>query len=169
MVRSRCNDIETIYKKYGIEATRQILLNEFQITYEYSSITINYNQLAVLVDQMCHLGEVISIDRHGISKIENDTISKASFEKTMDHFINAAIYNEIDTIKSVSSSIAVGRVIPGGTGSFDLLLDIAKLEQSEYNIGDTFGRISFIQLEEDPIMNDIIKYNNYSTNFILPQ
>ena len=49
----------------------------------------------------------------------------------MDHFVNAAIFNEKDNMKSVSSRIAVGRVIPGGTGAFDLLLDTKKLENSE--------------------------------------
>jgi DNA-directed RNA polymerase II subunit RPB1 len=153
---------------YGIEATRQALLNEFRLTYNYGGSVINYNQLSVLVDQMCHLGEVISIDRHGIGKIENDVFAKASFEKTMDHFVNAAIFSEKDTMKSVSSCITVGRVIPGGTGSFDLLLDTEKLEQSEYNVNDTYGRISFAPLQEEPIINDLLKYSNVSWNFMIP-
>ena len=45
---------------------------------------------------MTHLGEIISIDRHGLNKLDNDPMSKASFEKTMDHFVNAAIFNEKD-------------------------------------------------------------------------
>ena len=103
---------------------------------------------------MCHLGEIISIDRHGLSKIDMDPIAKASFEKTMDHFINAAIFNEIDNVNSVSSRIAVGRVINGGTGVFDLLLDTKKLENSEY-IENESTRITFIPLEEDSLIKDI--------------
>jgi DNA-directed RNA polymerase II subunit RPB1 len=168
MNRTKCNDIATILKRYGIEAARQLLLNEFKITYGESS-PINYNHLSVLVDQMCHLGEIISIDRHGMNKIESDPLAKASFEKTMEHFINAAIYNEKDTIKSISSRIATGRVIAGGTGAFDLILDTNKLIHSEYTENETGGRITFIKLEENPLIHDIMKYENSSLNFFVPK
>jgi hypothetical protein len=83
-------------------------------------------------------------------------ISKSSLAPELNHletnFVNAAIFSEKDTMKSVSSCITVGRVIPGGTGSFDLLLDTEKLEQSEYNVNDTYGRISFAPLQEEPII-----------------
>ena len=169
MSKSKCNNIITILKKYGIEATRQVLLNEFRITYAQGGSVVNYNHLSVLVDQMCHLGEVISIDRHGMGKVENDTIAKASFEKTMEHFINGALYNERDTIKSVSSRIAVGQVIPGGTGSFDLVFDTDKLEQSEYSVNDTYGRMLFTPLEEDALISDLLKYDNINMSFHIPK
>ena len=169
MIKSKCNNISTIMKKYGIEATRQVLLNEFRMTYQQGGSTVNYNHLSVLVDQMCHLGEVISIDRHGMGKVENDTIAKASFEKTMEHFINGALYNERDTIKSVSSRIAVGQVIPGGTGCFDLLFDTDKLEQSEYSVNDTYGRMLFTPLEEEALISDLLKYDNINMSFHIPK
>jgi len=118
---------------------------------------------------MCHLGEVISIDRHGMGKVENDTIAKASFEKTMEHFINGALYNERDTIKSVSSRIAVGQIIPGGTGCFDLLFDTDKLEQSEYSVNDTYGRMLFTPLEEEALISDLLKYDNINMSFHIPK
>ena len=167
--RTRCNDIYTILRNYGIEAARQMLINEFVITYKNGGSGINFNHLAVLVDQMCHLGEIVSIDRHGSGKIENDPIAKASFEKTMEHFINASIFNEKDTIKSVSSRIALGRTIPGGTGIFDLVLDTEMLENSEYTDNETGGRITFIPLEEEPLINDIIKYDINTLHFRIPK
>ena len=166
--RTKCNDIDTILKLYGIEATRQILLHELSLTYQAGGCNINNNHLSLLIDQMCHLGEIISIDRHGLSKIEMDTIAKASFEKTMDHFVNAAIFNEKDHMKSISSRIAVGRVIAGGTGCFDLLLDTKKLENSEYIEDETGGRITYVPLEEEPLIKDIIKYNNGKHDFFIP-
>ena len=166
--RTKCNDVATILKSYGIEATRQILLHELSITYQNGGCNINHNHLSLLVDQMCHLGEIISMDRHGLSKIEMDTIAKASFEKTMDHFVNAAIFNEKDHMKSISSRIAVGRVISGGTGCFDLLLDTKKLENSEYVEDEACGRITYIPLEEEPLIKDIIKYDNDKHDFFIP-
>lgn len=166
--KTRCNDINTIYRLYGIEATRQILIYELTTTYNMGTANINHNHLSVLVDQMCHSGEIISMDRHGLLKIDNDPISRASFEKTMDHFVNAAIFNEKDSLKSLSSSIAVGKVIPGGTGAFELLLDTKKIENSEYTENETNGRISFVGLEEDPMLNDIIKYNFSKYDYYIP-
>jgi DNA-directed RNA polymerase II subunit RPB1 len=167
-VRTKCNDIANILKYYGIEAARQILIHELTSTYSNGGSNINQNHLSVLVDQMCHLGEIISIDRHGLGKIDMDPIARASFEKQMDHFVNAALFNEKDQMKSVSSQIAVGRVISGGTGVFDLLLDTKKLENSEYTEDETGGRITFTPLEEEPLLYDIMKYDVGKNDFFIP-
>lgn len=160
------NDIFTIYRNYGIEATRQILMIEY---FKVLGDKINSNHLSVLVDMMTHNGETTSIDRHGLSKLESDPLARASFEQTMDHFINAAIFNEKDTIKSISSNVMLGRVIPGGTGCFDILLDTYKLENSEYTSDEAGGRITFIPLEEDTILKDIIKYGINQPDFFIPK
>ena len=164
--RTRCNDISTIVRNYGIEAGRSVLYNEFVTA--FSSSRLNHNHLAVLVDLMTCLGKVISIDRFGLNKLDTDPMTKASFEKTMDHFLNAAIYNEVDKVNSVSSRIMVGRVINGGTGSFDLLLNTEKLENIEYSKDETGGRITFKPLEEDSILDDILKFGLNETDFFIP-
>ena len=164
--RVSVNDIYTIYRNYGIEATRQILMIEFN---NVLGDNLNSTHLSVLVDMMTHNGETISIDRHGLSKLESDPCARASFEQTMDHFINAAIFNEKDTMKSVSSNVMLGKVIPGGTGCFDLILDTYKLENSEYTSDETGGRITFTPLEEDSILKDIIKYGINQADFFIPK
>ena len=166
--RCVCNNIETIYKLYGIEACRQILLNEFVTTYNEGGSNINHTHMSVLIDMMTHTGFIISIDRHGLGKVDSDPISRASFEKTMDHFIDAAIFNEKDHVNSVSSRIMLGRVIPGGTGAFELLLDTNKLENSEYTKDESGGRITFPSLEEESLFTDIIKYGFTKNDFFLP-
>jgi DNA-directed RNA polymerase beta' subunit/intein/homing endonuclease len=159
------NDIFTIYKHYGIEATRNILMVEYM---KVLGDKLNNTHLSLLVDMMTHNGDITSIDRHGLSKLDSDPCAKASFEQTMDHFINAAIFNEKDTMKSISSNIMLGKIIPGGTGSFDLILDTNKLENSEYTADETGGRITFTPLEEDSILKDIIKYGINQPTFFMP-
>jgi len=166
--RTKCNDISTILRLYGIEAARQIILYELTLAFISGGTNINRTHLSLLVDQMTYLGEIISIDRHGMDKIDIDPLTKASFEKTMNHFINAALFNETDYMKSVSSRIIMGKVINGGTGSFDLLLDTKKLEKSEYIVDETGGRITFMPLEEESLIKDIIKYSNNSISFFIP-
>ena len=164
--RVSINDIYTVYRHYGIEATRQILMIEY---IKVLGDKLNSTHLSVLVDMMTHNGETTSIDRHGLSKLDSDPLAKASFEQTMDHFINASIFNEKDTMKSVSSNVMLGKVIPGGTGSFELLLDTYKLENSEYTSDETGGRITFTPLEEDSILKDIIKYGINQADFFIPK
>ena len=78
--RTMSNDIIEIYEVLGIEAARQMLIYELSTTFNTGGgVSINYNHLSVLVDQMCHLGEIISMDRHGLSKIDIDPIARASF------------------------------------------------------------------------------------------
>ena len=168
LTRVKSNDIVSTLRLYGIEAARQILIHELTETYVAGGSKINQNHLSLLIDQMCHLGEIVSMDRHGLGKIEIDPIARASFEKTMDHFVNAAIFNEKDNMKSVSSRIAIGRTIPGGTGAFDLLLDTKKLENSEYTENETGGRITFKLLEEDPLLQDIVKHDYVKHGFFMP-
>jgi DNA-directed RNA polymerase II subunit RPB1 len=168
MARTSCNDIATIYRLYGVEAARQILLNEFMSTFNSASVDINHNHMSVLIDMMTHTGTIISIDRHGLGKLDSDVFTKASFEKTMDHFINAAIFNEKDSTNSVSSRILLGKVIPGGTGAFDLLLDSEKLENSEYTKDENGGRPTFALLEEESMFKDIIKYGFSKNDIFIP-
>ena len=74
---------------------------------------------------------------------------------------------EFCLIKLVSSRIAMGRVMNGGTGAFDILLDTKKIENSEYNENESLGRITYVPLEEEPLLSDIIT-NSGNRNFFLP-
>lgn len=166
--RTHINDIQTVYKMYGIEAARYVIIHELVNTYEANGGSINHAHISLLVDTMTYSGDVVSIDRHGMNKVDNDPISKASFENTMDHFINAAIFRETDKLKSVSSRIAVGRVMNGGTGAFDLILDTERLKNSEYIENETGGRTNFISLTKEPLFEDIITYGFARNDFFIP-
>jgi hypothetical protein len=50
-----------------------------------------------------------------------------------------------------------------------LLLDINKLENSEYTVNETGGRLTFLPLEEEPLINDMMKYNILKTKFYIPK
>ena len=167
--RTYCNDIHTTLKFYGIEAARSVLMNELRNTFAAAGIdNINHNHLAVLIDFMTANGEVTSIDRHGLGKLDVDPLAKCSFEKTMDHLVQAAVFNETDRMKSVSSKIMLGQVIPGGTGSFGISLDTDKLVNSEYTTDEVNKYGEFISLEAEPVIGDILKFGINETNFFIP-
>lgn len=82
---------------------------------------------------MTNNGNIISINRHGMNRLDTDPLSKASFETTVDLLLSAAMFNETDHMRSVSSRIMGGLTIKGGTCLCDLIMDNNMLENSELN------------------------------------
>ena len=153
--RTYCNEINTIKKYFGIEAARSALLKEFYRV--FSDQNVNFHHLAILVDTMTNLGTLMSIDRHGINKLDTDPLSRASFEMPIEQLTKAAMFGEIDYMRSVSSRVMAGRVISGGTGLCTLLLDTEYVMNSEYIEDETaLQRSEFNMLEDNIVLKDII-------------
>ncbi len=132
--RTYCNDIITIYENFGIEAARNHIIREIISVLTSNGSETNYQHIEIFGDLMTQVGTLTSIDRFGLNKLDTDPLSRASFEKTVDQLITAAIFNEVDYMKSVSSRIMAGLCIKGGTGLCSLVLDKDLLENSEYTI-----------------------------------
>ena len=130
LVKTKCNDIVTIYETYGVEAARSALIKEFTGAIENAGSFSNYQHIELLVDAMTHMGGLIPVNRHGANKLDTDPFSRASFERTVDQLLAAAAFGESDHIRSVSARIMVGSLFNGGTGCFDLLLDHEKVKES---------------------------------------
>merc|ERR1711988_231669 len=154
--RVYCNEINTIKKYFGIEAARSALLKE--LTLVYNNYDLNYHHLTILIDSMTHMGIFTSMDRHGINKLDTDPLSRASFEMPIEQLVKAAVFNEVDKMKSVSSRIMAGRVIKGGTGLCDLLLDTDFVMNLEYiDDKDTIERSEFNMIERNDVIADILQ------------
>lgn len=125
--RTVSNDINEIYETLGIEAARQALFNEISDVIKYADLYVNYRHLALLVDTMTTKGYLLSIDRHGINRVDIGPLAKSSFEETNDMIIKAGMFAEVDKINGVSANIMLGQIPPCGTGDTDILIDEAKL------------------------------------------
>jgi DNA-directed RNA polymerase II subunit RPB1 len=132
--RTYCDDIITVYEIFGIEAARNLIIREIINVLTGNGSSTNYQHISMFGDLMTNVGTLTSIDRHGLNKLDTDPLARASFEKTVDQLITAAVFNEIDYMKSVSSRIMAGLCIKGGTGLCNLVLDNELLENSEYTI-----------------------------------
>jgi len=153
--RTYCNEINAIKKYFGIEAARSALLKELYRV--FSDQNVNFHHLSILVDVMTNLGTLMSIDRHGINKLDTDPLSRASFEMPIEQLTKAAMFGEIDYMRSVSSRVMAGRVISGGTGLCTLLLDTEYVMNSEYVDDETaIQRSEFSMLEDNAVLTDII-------------
>ena len=155
--KTLCNDVIEVYQKYGIEAARALLLYEINTVFEGSGNNVNYQHLSVLVDIMTNSGILTSVDRHGLNKLDTDPLSRASFEKTVDQLIQAAVFGEVDSMMSVSSRIMAGLAIKGGTGLCDVILDTKTLENSEYveDMEQKYKK-TYADLETNIVMDDIV-------------
>ena len=99
---------------------------------EFMSIMegINTCHAMILVDRMTHNGTISSITRYTMKKEESGPMGKASFEETMDNFLNAAAEGDKEPTEGVSASIICGKRASIGTGMIKMSIDIEKLPKS---------------------------------------
>ena len=116
------NNIWEIYEILGIEAIKQYLTEEF-----HDILGISSCHISVLVNRMTFSGTISSISRYTMRKEKIGTISKSSFEETVDQFVRAASNGETDDCEAVSSSIVCGNRPNFGTGMVDLKVDMDML------------------------------------------
>jgi DNA-directed RNA polymerase beta' subunit len=121
--RTHSNNINEIYEIFGIEAARQALYNELSDVIKDSDLYVNYRHISLLVDIMTTKGYLLSIDRHGINRVDIGPLAKSSFEETTDMIIKAGIFSEIDKINGVSANIMLGQIPPCGTGDTTVIID----------------------------------------------
>jgi DNA-directed RNA polymerase II subunit RPB1 len=107
----------------GVEAARQVIINEIKKVLEFDGGYINNSHFITLVDTMTYKGGIMSITRHGINKTEAGPLLKCSFEETIDILTDACIFSEVDYIKGVSEAITIGKLSNIGTGCIDLVMD----------------------------------------------
>jgi DNA-directed RNA polymerase II subunit RPB1 len=154
-----CNDVVQMYETFGIEAARAIIVREIALAYKRHGADVNYIHLSVIVDLMTSYGMLMSVDRHGMNKTDNEPLARISFEKMVEQIITAAVFNEVDNMKSVSSRIMAGQVVIGGTGFCNVILDTKLLEKSEFteDLGvhdSVYKDINTSTIIEDTIKNE---------------
>jgi DNA-directed RNA polymerase II subunit RPB1 len=163
-----CNDIMVIYETYGIDAARAALIKEFKTVFAAAGNNVNYAHLELLCDLMTSGGIPVSIDRHGMNKSETDPLARASFEKTVDQLLTAAVFGEVDHMNNVSSRIMAGLVIRGGTGLCNVILDSEFLVKSEYleDIEQKYVK-TYNEITKNAVVNDMI--NKEISGIFIPE
>jgi DNA-directed RNA polymerase II subunit RPB1 len=155
--RTVSNDIQEVYRVFGIEAARQAIYNELAEVFDDSPI--NYHHVCLLCDRMTVSSSMISIFRHGINSDDIGPIAKASFEETPEMFLKAARHAELDPMRGISANVMCGQEGYYGTSAFQVLVnmdEMMKQEAVEYRhvdaneeIEDAFKANSSVGLETD--------------------
>ena len=159
------NDIIEIYDVLGIEAARNMLIEEITSVMSDASY-INAKHINLLCDIMTNKGYLTSINRQGINRGDIGPLAKCSFEDTTDQLIKASIFGEKDKLNGVSSNIMMGQTIHAGTGLCNILLDEDKLihEMKDINLtqddfievtdNNIHSLLDDVNQEEDDYCND---------------
>ena len=147
--RTISNDIYEVYNLLGIEAARQVLMDEIRDVISSAGSYVNYRHLSLLADIMTSKGTLMSIDRFGINRGNIGPLAKCSFEETTDQLFKASIYGELDKLNGVSSNIMMGQIAPCGTGSTEVYLDESKLMEMYYKPDEKIGDIETWEEQED--------------------
>lgn len=123
------SNVWDIYEVFDIEAARQFLIEEFMSIMD----GINKCHTTLLVDRMTHGGSISSITRYTLKTDECGPMGKASFEETMDNFLNAASQGQYEPTRGVSASIICGKRTNVGTGMISTAIDINMLPVIKQN------------------------------------
>ncbi|MDP3563740.1 MAG: DNA-directed RNA polymerase subunit A'', partial [Methanoregula sp.] len=119
--RTRTNNISECANVLGIEAARNAIIFEAVSTLNEQGILVDVRHLMLVADMMCMEGEVKQIGRHGIAGEKESVLSRAAFEVTVNHLLDAAVANEVDELSGVTENVIVGQPIQLGTGDVKLI------------------------------------------------
>ncbi|ADN36487.1 DNA-directed RNA polymerase, subunit A'' [Methanolacinia petrolearia DSM 11571] len=119
--RTRTNNIAEISEVLGIEAGRNAIIDEALSTLREQGIEVDVRHIMLVADMMCMEGEVKQIGRHGIAGEKESVLSRAAFEVTVNHLLDAAVANEEDILEGVTENVIVGQPIQLGTGDVKLI------------------------------------------------
>ena len=121
--RTRTNNIAEISEVLGIEAGRNAIIDEALSTLREQGIEVDVRHIMLVADMMCMEGEVKQIGRHGIAGEKESVLSRAAFEVTVNHLLDAAVANEEDILEGVTENVIVGQPIQLGTGDVKLIVN----------------------------------------------
>ena len=115
--RTISNNPREIRQVLGIEAARSFLVEEITRVLSFDGTYINAHHVPLLVDAMCHRGNLSAVRRDGIDRHDVGPIAKAAFEMTVDNTFTSAIFSEHDDMQGFSAQIMFGQSTKCGTGS----------------------------------------------------
>jgi DNA-directed RNA polymerase subunit A" len=133
--RTKTNNINEISEVLGIEAARNAIINEALDTLSEQGLTVDIRHIMLVADMMSIDGEVKQIGRHGISGEKASVLSRAAFEVTVNHLLDAAVAGEIDELTGVTENVIVGQPIQLGTGDVELVT-VAGVKKGKTKVSD---------------------------------
>jgi DNA-directed RNA polymerase subunit A" len=115
------NNIHEIYKTFGIEATRQAIVDFASSTMKDGGLDVDIRHIMLVADIMTADGKIKAIGRYGVAGSKGSVLARANFEETIKHLTKAAVKAEVDHLDSIIENVIINKVVPVGTGMFKLV------------------------------------------------
>ena len=120
--RTTTNDIQAVGRVLGIEAARNMIIQEAYNTLMEQGLNVDLRHIMIVADVMTTDGTIRAIGRHGVSKEKESVLSRAAFEITVSHLLQASRRGETDKLGGVAENIIVGQPVNLGTGAVELVM-----------------------------------------------
>ncbi|RLG71176.1 MAG: DNA-directed RNA polymerase subunit A'' [Candidatus Iainarchaeum archaeon] len=127
--RTTTNDIMEISKVLGIEAGREAIVRELHKTLQENNILVDIKHIMLLADLMTYDGNIRGVIRTGITRGKPSPFTRAAFEETIKHLLEAAFKGEKEKLRGVVENIIVGRPIKVGTGMVELVMKLRRAKK----------------------------------------
>lgn len=124
--RTISNDIYEVQAILGIEAARQMIIDEVMKVMDNQGLNVDVRHVMIVADTMTLNGQVKGITRYGVVSQKQSTLAKASFETPIKHIFNAAMKGSEDLLTSVVENVMINQSVPAGTGLPGLVTDVKK-------------------------------------------
>ncbi len=118
------NDLHEVAEVLGVEAARQLIINEIYEVIKPQGLDIDIRHLKLIADAMTTTGEVKGVTRIGIIAQKASILARATFETPVKQFVNATIKGSKDRLTSVIENIILNQPVPIGTGLPGLLVKV---------------------------------------------
>jgi len=118
------NDLHEVADVFGVEAARQLIINEIQEVLKSQGLDIDIRHLKLVADAMTNSGDVKGVTRMGIIAQKSSILARATFETPIKQFVNATLKGGKDKLASVIENIIVNQPVPVGTGLPGLLVRV---------------------------------------------
>jgi len=118
------NDLHEVAEFFGIEAARQLIIEEIENVLNNQGLDIDERHLKLISDAMTNTGFVKGVTRMGIIAQKSSILARATFETPVKQFVNATIKGGKDKLASVIENIILNQPVPIGTGLPGLLVEV---------------------------------------------
>ncbi|MCK4650418.1 hypothetical protein KAT36_04280, partial [Candidatus Pacearchaeota archaeon] len=118
------NDLHETVKILGVEAARQLIIDEINKVINSQGLAIDSKHAMLVADTMTASGAVKGITRMGIIGDKSSILARASFETPVKQFVQATKTGKKDELKSVIENIILNQPVPVGTGLPGLLVKV---------------------------------------------
>ncbi len=119
-INTTTTDIMAVKSVLGVEAARNVLMNEINKTLEEQGVGVDKRYLGVVGDVMSVNGGLEPMNRYGLMKTKQSVLARLNFEETIKILFDSAVNNDKDDLNTLISNLVLNKVCPIGTGTVKL-------------------------------------------------